>query len=206
MDGLLIDSERILRGALIDTLAAMGQQLPDALHRKMAGLPDANALLREHFGPDFAIPEFNQRLRALALERFGGGVPLHAGVPELLDFLEQHGIPKAIATSARRPTAEMHLIKCGIHHRFQAIATRDDVARGKPHPDVYLKAAADLGLAPAKCVALEDSHNGIRAAHAAGIPTIMVPDLLEPTEEISALCIAVLDDLHQVRRLFGGPS
>ncbi len=206
MDGLLIDTERIFRVAVVDSAAAMGYHLPDAVQQAMIGMPDTDAVLQEFFGPGFSVMDFRRRLHEQVDARLDGGVPLRTGAVELLDFLDQHGIPKAVATSTRRPTTEKHLLRCGIRHRFQAVATRDDVARGKPHPDVYLKAAAELGMVPAKCVALEDSYNGVRAASAAGIATIMVPDLLQPTAEMAALCVAVLDDLHQVRRLFGGKT
>ena len=203
---MLLDTERIFRDALMESTAAMGYHLPHAFHLKMVGLPDTDALLQDFFGPHFSLTEFRRRLHELVDARLDDGVPLRAGAIELLDFLDWHGIPKAVATSSRRPTTDKNLLKCEILHRFQVIATRDDVDRGKPHPDVYLKAAAGLGVPPEKCVALEDSHNGIRAAHAAGVRAIMVPDLLQPTAEISLLCIAVLDDLHQVRRLFDGGS
>lgn len=204
MDGLLLDTERIFRLAVVDSVEAMGYRLPEAVQQSMIGLPDTDAVIQDYFGPEFSLSEFRRRLHEQVDTHLEGGIALRAGVPEILDFLDRHAIPKAVATSTRRPTAEKHLLRCGIRHRFKTVATRDDVAHGKPHPDVYLLAAADLGVAPSKCVALEDSHNGVRAAFAAGIAVIMVPDLLPPTAEMSALCLAVADDLHQVRGLFGG--
>ena len=81
------------------------------------------------------------------------------------------------------------------------IVAAGDYARGKPNPDPFLVAAARLGADPHDCVALEDSHNGVRAAHAAGMMTIMVPDLLEATDEMRGLCITVAQTLHDVRAL-----
>jgi beta-phosphoglucomutase-like phosphatase (HAD superfamily) len=80
------------------------------------------------------------------------------------------------------------------------VVTRDDVANPKPHPEPYLLAASRLGIAPGLCIAVEDSHTGVRAAHAAGMQTIMVPDIVPPTSEIGALCVGVLDSLHELRR------
>lgn len=77
--------------------------------------------------------------------------------------------------------------------------TRSDVTHGKPHPETFLQAAAALNARPANCLALEDSHNGVRAAAAAGMATIMVPDLLAATPEIEALCVGVLPHLDDVR-------
>ena len=79
------------------------------------------------------------------------------------------------------------------------MVTRDDVVNPKPHPEPYLIAAERLGVDPTRCLALEDSHSGVHAAHAAGMQTVMVPDLVGPTDEIVALCAAVLDSLHHLR-------
>ncbi len=206
MDGLLIDTERIFRGAVVETVAAMGYDLPPAVQRDMVGLADTDTILQTFFGPRFSPAKFRRRLREAVDSRLEAGVPLRPGAVELVDFLEQQGVRKAVATSSRRPTAEKHLGRCGLRHRFEVIVTRDDVERGKPHPDVYLLAAAALGLSPQRCIALEDSFNGVRAANGAGVPVIMVPDLLQPTTEIAALCATVMDDLHQIRKLFSERS
>lgn len=85
--------------------------------------------------------------------------------------------------------------------RFDQIVCRGDYENGKPSPDPFLKAAERLGVESRLCLALEDSHIGVRSASAAGMMTVMVPDLLEPTEEMFALCVGVACDLHQVRDL-----
>jgi beta-phosphoglucomutase-like phosphatase (HAD superfamily) len=85
--------------------------------------------------------------------------------------------------------------------RFKAVVTRDDVEHPKPAPDIYLEAARRLGVAPERCVALEDSHNGLRAAHAAGTMAIMVPDILQPSEEARGKSVAVARDLHEALAL-----
>jgi beta-phosphoglucomutase-like phosphatase (HAD superfamily) len=104
----------------------------------------------------------------------------------------------AIVTSSSRRTADAHLALAGIRERFETILTRDDVTRGKPSPDLYLLAASKLGVQPQSCVAVEDSNHGVTSAHAAGAATIMVPDMVPPTEESRARCVAVLDDLGAV--------
>ena len=98
-----------------------------------------------------------------------------------------------------------HLGPSGILPRFQAVIARGDYARGKPHPDPFLTAAAALGVDPADCLALEDSHNGVRAASAAGMMTVMVPDLLEATAEMRGLCVAVRASLHEVLAMIPSP-
>jgi hypothetical protein len=119
-------------------------------------------------------------------------------VPEVLDYLDRENLPRALATSSSRDKALHHLDAAGIAERFDTIVTRDDVARGKPFPDLYEQAARRLRLPPRHCLALEDSYNGVRAAASAGVPVIMVPDLLPPTAEMQQLCVAVLHDLHAV--------
>jgi beta-phosphoglucomutase-like phosphatase (HAD superfamily) len=86
------------------------------------------------------------------------------------------------------------------------VVAQGDYARGKPHPDPYIEAARRLGVAPELCLALEDSHNGVRAASSAGMMTIMVPDLLDPTEEMRTLCVRIAQDLHEVRDLLIAPG
>ncbi|MDZ4317899.1 MAG: HAD family phosphatase, partial [Phenylobacterium sp.] len=123
---------------------------------------------------------------------------LKAGVIELLDLLDETALPRGIATSSRHQDAEHHLATQDLRQRFHTVVAQGDYARGKPNPDPFLTAAARLGVAPEFCLALEDSHNGVRAAAAAGMMTIMVPDLLDPTEEMRSLCIRIARDLHEV--------
>ena len=129
------------------------------------------------------------------------GIPVKSGVVELLDFLESRGLPLGVATSAKRATAESHLGKAGLLDRFAAIATRNDVERTKPHPDVYLEAARRLGVAPERCLAFEDSNVGLEAAHAAGAMAFMVPDLLQPLPENRKRSVDVFPDLHAALRV-----
>ena len=129
------------------------------------------------------------------------GVALKAGVVELLDLLDELDLPRAVATSSSHETVDRNLGGHGLIDRFGAIIARGDYERGKPDPEPFLKAAAALGVDPAKCLALEDSHNGVRAAAAAGMMTIMVPDMLDVTEEMQDLSLRVAGSLHDVRDL-----
>jgi beta-phosphoglucomutase-like phosphatase (HAD superfamily) len=118
-----------------------------------------------------------------------------------MDDLAQRGLPRALATSTNRATAERHLRCAALLDRFDAIVTWEDVERGKPHPDLFLKAALEIGVAPRRCVVLEDSPLGIRGAHAAGAMPVMVPDLLAASEELRNMCVAVVKDLYEARAL-----
>ena len=126
------------------------------------------------------------------------GLPLKSGTLELLDGLAAAECPMAIVTSSSRRSAERNLSLAGIRSRFDTILTLDDVTRGKPSPDLYLLAAARLGLAPQACIAVEDSNHGVAASHAAGAITIMVPDMAPPTDETRSKCAAIVPDLGAV--------
>jgi HAD superfamily hydrolase (TIGR01509 family) len=143
------------------------------------------------------LTAWTEHFWVLAETRLG----LKPGAVELLDTLDELGLPRAIATSSMHRTVQHHLTAHGLAERFHAIVGHGDYAEGKPAPDPFLKAADRLGVDPRLCLALEDSHNGVRSACAAGMMTVMVPDLLPATEDIRGLCVAVVTDLHGVRQL-----
>ena len=119
------------------------------------------------------------------------GVPLKPGCREILASLHARGIPMAIGSSGRRAQIESNLSVSGFTSYFFAIASGDEVLHGKPAPDIFLLAAKRLGVPPADCYVFEDSPNGIRAAHAAGMKPILIPDLMPVTEEIASLTVGV---------------
>jgi len=203
MDGTLLDTEGLYKKAFDHAAALQGFALPDGLHTTMIGLPGAESdrIVGESLGAGFDRVRFRQDLTLRVGELIAEGVPIKPGALELLDLLTHHNVPRAIATSSTRPGAVRNLTKAGLWDRFHHIVTRDEVAQGKPSPDVFLKAAERLGVEPGHCLALEDSHNGIRAAHRAGMMAVMIPDMLPPNEEISGLCTLIVEDLHRVRHL-----
>jgi HAD superfamily hydrolase (TIGR01509 family) len=203
MDGLLFDTETLYLEAAILAAVEFGHDAGTEVFHRTIGVPWARnrQMLLEHFGAAFPVDDFVivwlRHFDAIAATRLA----LKPGVVELLDLLDRFGVPKAIATSSSHRTVQHHLTATGIAGRFHAIVGAGDYAAGKPAPDPFLTAAERLGVAPARCLALEDSHNGVRSAAAAGMMTVMVPDLLAPTDEIRALCALVAADLHEVRSL-----
>lgn len=200
MDGLLVDTEAACRDVMLEAAVAMGRDLPLPVFMRMIGLPRAqsDAVAMAHFGAGFALDDFNGRVKAAMTERCAAGIALKEGVTEILDLLDALRLPRAIATSAGHGTVRMQLEPLGLPSRFDSIVANGDYVRGKPHPDPYLAAAERLRVAPEDCLALEDSHNGVHAACAAGMMTVMIPDLLEPNEEMRAICTAVAPSLHDV--------
>ncbi len=203
MDGLLVDSETVIFRAMERASSDIGRKMPFAVFQQMVGLQDADSdrIVAAHFGEGFDLQAWSDAVRAHALEEMEAGVALKAGVEEILEFLAVAKIPCAIATSSGRKAVERSLGRRGLTARFGAIISRELQTKGKPHPQPFLKAAEALGIDPTDCLALEDSHNGVRAASAAGMMTIMVPDMLDPTEEMETLTIRIAHDLHEVREL-----
>ena len=203
MDGLLFDTETIYREAMIAAALRCGCEMSDAVFLSMVGLPvDASrAFLVGHYGNDFDVDTFwaesAKDFHRLCL----GRQFLKAGVVELLQVLDRAGLRSAIATSSGHHDVQRNLAAHGLEGRFHHIVAHGDYAAGKPNPHPFLKAAEKLAVAPEDCLALEDSFNGVRAAHAAGMMTVMVPDLIQPTDEIAALCVRIARDLHEVCEL-----
>ncbi len=203
MDGLLFDTEALYQESILVAAADGGHEMTLALFRRMLGCPwHVNRdLLLDHYGAAFPVDDFrsawHRHFDVMAATRLS----LKPGAVELLDTLDELRLPRAIATSSARHSVQHHLAAHDLAARFHEIVAHGDYAAGKPAPDPFLKAAERLGVEPRFCLALEDSHNGVRSASSAGMMTIMVPDLLEPTDEIRGLCTFVVRDLHEVRRL-----
>ncbi len=200
MDGLLFDTEKLSCEAAISASRSLGYEMDWHFYKTWIGCswPTINELLRPYFGVSFPTDEFRQNW----VDHYQGlletQLAMKAGVVEILDMLDQHTIPRAVATSSPPDKASYKLHNFDLWDRFDHVLAAGDYAAGKPAPDPFLMAAERLGISPEACVVLEDSHNGIRSAHAAGTMAIMIPDLLEPTEDIRSLCVHVLDDLHEV--------
>jgi len=198
MDGVLIDSEAVWRDAQLAEAKARDVHLPLEVVLSLIGNPhdESSKLLRNHFGPDFDLDE---HLAACGARAQAAEILLKGGVIELLDALDALGLPRAVATSSSETAVQRNLGRHGLLDRFDAFVAAEHCVNRKPHPEPYLNAARALGLDPADCLALEDSHTGVRSAHAAGMMTVMTPDLVAPTEEIGALCVAIATTLHDVR-------
>jgi beta-phosphoglucomutase-like phosphatase (HAD superfamily) len=205
MDGLLLDSEPLYRVTWQTAASQMGCPIDDDLYAHFVGRGNdqAEELLRERFGDALPLEEFRRRWRRDWDERLDRA-PLgrKAGAVELLDFLDDLGIPKGLATSSPRAIAIRCLGELAL--RFAAIACGDEVVHSKPAPDLFLLASQRLGVAPVRCLVLEDSEAGVRSAVTAGMKVIIVPDLIEPPAGIAALAAHVCHSLHEVRALLNG--
>ncbi|MDY0011764.1 MAG: HAD family phosphatase [Rhodocyclaceae bacterium] len=205
MDGLLLDSERIALEIGRETALHLGAPWSREVALGMIGLnsKDGYRLLVESFGADYPVEahqaEFGRRYEAAIS---AGRIPLKPGVRELFATLEARGIPMAVATSTRRSRALPKLAGVGLLERLQGVVAGDQVAQGKPAPDIYLAAARLLGTPPAACLVLEDSNTGVRGGLAAGGQVVMVPDLLPPAADVLAAGVAAVDSLLTISQLF----
>jgi len=200
MDGLLLDTEIVYRAAMIEAGQVFGIGFTGEIYAAMVGktTPECGVMLRELFGETFPVQSYFERVWADVEDLLEAETRLKAGVIEILDFLDDQGLPRGIATSNGKPAVERYLGRFDLLPRFNAIVAHHDVTRHKPHPDPYLEAARRIGVDPLACLALEDSHPGVRAAHAAGMMTVMVPDILDPNEEMHEKCVHIADSLHHV--------
>ncbi|WP_372018942.1 HAD family hydrolase [Pseudoxanthomonas sp. 10H] len=202
MDGLMLDSERAINACMAQAARDLGHALPDALWLKMIGGGDGlcRRLVSEQIG-EAAADVLLERSELLYDAVADAGIDHRPGIVELLEWLVARGIPRAVATSTRRPLAMRKLQAAGLLGYFDAVCTSSDVPRPKPAPDVYLLAASTLGVGPARCLVLEDSPTGVRAALAAGMTPVQVPDLLEPDEAVRALAHRIVPSLGEAQRL-----
>jgi HAD superfamily hydrolase (TIGR01509 family) len=201
MDGLMLDTERPALRAWKSAARAFGREFDLELCRQMIGrsFGDCVALIRARHGFDYPVDELTSAWAAdydaiVAAE----GISLKPGLDDILDLLDERGIATAVATSTRRERARAKLDRVGLLHRFAALVGGDEVARGKPAPDIFIAAAERLGVAARDCMVLEDSEPGIIAAAAAGMTPVMVPDLHPPSAGLLALEPLVLASLSAV--------
>ena len=201
MDGLLFDSERIVQrsweGAGNELgIPHMGSHIYHTLGMNVVG---RNEYFLRVIGPDFPKEEFADRTRVIFREIVAKeGLPVKPGVRELLEYGKGRGYKMAVATSSRSGYAIHNLKEAGIYGYFDGAVFGDMVHRAKPDPEIYLKACESIMARPKYSIALEDAPAGIRSAHAASMMPVMIPDLVEPDEEIKKLVYRQFKTLHEV--------
>ena len=201
MDGLMFDSEKLVFENWKTMLTELGFEYNLEIFKNTIGFrtDETKRYYNSLYPTGFNYDELKIRSRKMFFDRVENeGVPIKKGLFELLDFLKQNNIKMAVATSTSRQSCEKMLTKAGVIKYFDAIVCGDDVTNGKPHPEVFLKASEKLCLEPENCVALEDSINGIKSAYSAGMTAIMVPDFLQPTDEIKPMISFLCNDLTEV--------
>ena len=202
MDGLMFDTERVFLYAWDYAGEQMGLGKAGYMVMRTLGMntESCNQAWRDEFGEDVDIPAMWAHSRDFLEDYYSRNrVAVKPGLYELLAYLKERGYKLAVASSTKRHKVEKHLADADVRHYFDAVICGDMVEKSKPEPDIYLKAAAALGVNPEDCIALEDSRNGLLSAHSAGMQAIMVPDLWQPDETVKAFIVGPFKSLLEVR-------
>lgn len=204
VDGVLFDTERLMHQIWHEVGQEMGWPQPGRDYLEFVG--NGRSVIFEKmlalYGPEFPKEDFLTSCSQTLQDRLArDGVPLKPGVKEILQLLHAHRIPIAIATSTAMRRTGPRMEWTGLSPFFSAMITGDQVEHGKPHPEIYQKACRALGTHPAHTLAVEDSRNGILSATAAGMPVVMIPDMIPPTPELEKLVRCRCSSLPELTQL-----
>lgn len=202
MDGVIFDSERLVLEGWLALGKKYGITDIDKVFPKCIGVNAvaSKQIFLDYYGEDFPYDTYKQETSADYHDKYDGGrLPMKPGIKELLQFLKENTYHIGIASSTRYEVVRQQLEDAGILPYFETLICGDMVEKSKPEPDIFLKAAESLDVNPQDCIVIEDSYNGIRAASKACMFPIMVPDMIEPDEEMRHLAKAIFSDLYEVR-------
>lgn len=205
MDGTMFDTEPISYKAWQAVCLPRGYDIPESLFRRVIGMDNRRIIqmFSEFFGKDFPYQEIWKEKTAYQLEYYHTHpVPCKPGLMSCLEFAKASGIQCAVASSSPRSQIEYLLEKANIAPYFQIVQSGEEVAHGKPAPDIFLLVCQKAGVMPAQALVLEDSQNGILAADAAHIPSIWIPDLVQIAPEVQQKAWKICRSLAEVAQLF----
>lgn len=197
MDGTLFDTERFYVRAWVETADDFGVERVPSLGLEMSGtnLEQAKKVFAKHYGGAVDVQKYFKKVVEKVSRWAEEELAFLPGAAELVEYLYSQKILLAIASGSPHALIEKNLRRKGLDKFFSAIIGGDDISRGKPNPDMFLAAAEKLKISPRDCYVFEDSFNGIRAAHAAECLPIMIPNQLQPTDEIKKICGGVYSSL-----------
>lgn len=202
MDGVIFDSETLVLSSWKEVARRYGIKDVEKVCRECLGTNSvvSKQIFLEHYGQDFPYDEYKAEMSEVFFAHASDGkLAKKQGVEELLKYLKDKGFKVGIASSTREKIVRRQISEGGLLEYFDQIVGGDMVKHSKPEPDIFLEACGRLESKPENCYVIEDSYNGIRAAHAAGMHPIMVPDLMEPTEEMKSLAEQILGSLCEVQ-------
>lgn len=202
MDGLMFDTERISLQAWVEVGKDFGFHIEPSVVIETIGasLTNTEKVFKKHYGGQFPFYEIRKRKVAYALEYIAdNGLPIKKGLYELLGFLEEKSVFRAVATNTERERTEKYLELAGVKTKFDIIVCGDEVGRGKPDPEIYLTTAQKIACPNEECIVLEDSENGIKAASRAKMMPILIPDIKRPAKEVEKLLYKEFESLIGVR-------
>ena len=196
MDGVLYDTERIYQESWARTALDMAGREEKTFPMAMCGSSGASGrrIIHEYF-PQVDVEKFMEHCYSLYRDKIALNLPEKPGVREILEYLKRTGVKIAIASGSPVSVIRSNLDRSAIASYFDAMVGGDEVADGKPAPDIFLKASEKIGLAPEACYVLEDGRNGLLGAKAAGCSPVMIVDLTKPDKELKEICTAIFDSL-----------
>ena len=207
MDGLLFDTESIYINYGKQIAENMGYLFDDSFIEQSTGATNSafRQMCLDKFGKEFDFDTYCHKVEEyIRIQACNGKIPLMEGAEELLEYLKNNNKKMVLATSAGIEMAKKLTRSKNVDGYFLHMITSENVKFGKPDPEVFLKGAEKAGVDPKKAMVFEDSFNGIRAAHAAGMYPVMIPDKLKPNDEIRKLCHREFVSLSDVIRYFEG--
>ena len=204
MDGVIFDSERAIYNEWVELSKKYNFTNLDIPYKKCIGVNSkmTREIFLEYYGPDFPYDKYCKEQSESYHKKYdNGNLPMKKGVVELLSSLKDNDYRIAIASSTRTAVVESQLESAGLSHYFDVIIGGDMVEKSKPNPDIFLLASQKLGGTANTTYVIEDSYNGIKAAHSAGMIPIMVPDMIEPNDEMRLKAKYIKADLLEVKKL-----
>lgn len=201
MDGLMIDSERVTFECYQERLKDMNLTMDEEFYKTLLGKPIKGIYQRFYdvYGNDFPIENVIQDVHQLMAERFETeGVPVKKGLVELLHYLKDNNYKTIVATSSNRDRVDKILAQAKITEFFNDSICGDEVTKGKPNPEVFLKSCQKLGVNVDEAIVLEDSEAGIQASYDANIKVICIPDMKYPEKQYEEKTFKILKDLTEV--------
>lgn len=205
MDGVIFDSEKGCLDIWLELARENNLSNMEEVFKKCIGttVVKTTQILKDNYGEDFDVESFQGEASRRFHERYDDGrLPVLPGAREILEFLKEEGYIIGLASSTKEATVKQQLTDAGLIGYFDYITCGDMLKVSKPAPDIYLLACKNLKVSPDEAIAIEDSYNGIRSAHAAGMIPFMVPDLIEADDEMKKLSYGIYDNLFEVIEFF----
>ena len=202
-DGLMFDTEKIWQKNWNLVAREMGITLPDEFKKEICGSNGQHTLdvIQKYYHVEDGREIRDRVIESVAHDEIENPIEMKEGLLDILEMFQKHGVKMAVASSSPKEMILMNLKRSHLEKYFEVVVSGKDVKHGKPAPDIFLLAAEKLGIDPRECYVFEDAYNGVQAGVSAGAQTIMVPDLLQPNNEIRNIVHAVCESLKEASYL-----
>lgn len=202
-DGLMFDTEKIWQKNWNLVAREMGITLPDEFKKEICGSNGQHTLdvIQKYYHVEDGREIRDRVIESVAHDEIENPIEMKEGLLDILEMFQKHGVKMAVASSSPKEMILINLKRSHLEKYFEVVVSGKDVKHGKPAPDIFLLAAEKLGIDPKECYVFEDAYNGIQAGVSAGAQTIMVPDLLQPNNEIRNIVHAVCESLKEASYL-----